>query len=68
LAQARNFDCFENDVDLRSFWLFMLWRLQEHHSVDQLLEEVATAFPDLQSKRDTDQFVRPIKSLSMLIE
>ncbi len=64
----RYFDSFESDVDLRSFWLFMLWRLQEHHSVDQLLEEVATAFPDLLSKLDTDQYLTPMKSLGMLIE
>lgn len=64
----RYFDCFENDVDLRSFWLFMLWRLQEHHSVDQLLEEVATAFPNLLSELEPDQYFTPMDSLSMLIK
>jgi hypothetical protein len=29
------------DIDIRTFWLFMLWRLQCHSSVDQLSEEVA---------------------------
>lgn len=38
-------DGFEFDIDLRPFWLFMLWRIQSHNSVDQLVEEVMTAFP-----------------------
>ena len=40
-------DGFEFDADLRTFWLFMLWRIQSHSSVDLLVEEVKVAFPDL---------------------
>ena len=32
-------DGFEFDADLRTFWLFMLWRIQSHSSVDLLVEE-----------------------------
>lgn len=39
------FDAFEDDIDLRNIWLFMLWRLQQHQSLDRLTDEVMTAFP-----------------------
>ncbi len=38
-------DGFEFDADLRTFWLFMLWRIQSHSSVEQLVEEVKVSFP-----------------------
>lgn len=41
------FDAFEDDIDLRNVWLFMLWRLQQHQSVDRLTDEVMAAFPRL---------------------
>ncbi|MBA0217770.1 SEC-C domain-containing protein [Pectobacterium brasiliense] len=61
-------DRFEFDVDLRTFWLFMLWRIQRHHSVDQLVKEVMTAFPDLLLAFPTDGYFSPKRSLNMLIE
>ncbi|WP_217541447.1 YecA family protein [Vibrio metschnikovii] len=61
-------DGFEYDVDLRTFWLFMLWRIQIHHSVDQLVEEVITAFPDLLQPFPVDDYFSPERNLSMLIE
>ncbi|MGB5444154.1 MAG: SEC-C domain-containing protein [Psychromonas sp.] len=61
-------DSWENDVDLRTFWLFMLWRLQSHASVDQLIDEVATAFPDLLRECAADDYYTPIKFLGILIE
>lgn len=61
-------DSFEYDVDLRTFWLFMLWRLQSHSSVDQLVEEVKVASPDLLQAFSTEDDFSPEKSLSILIE
>lgn len=61
-------DSFEQDADLRSFWLFMLWRLQSHGSVDQLLDEVITAFPDLLLEFSPDDYFSPQKRLGILIE
>lgn len=61
-------DSFEYDVDLRTFWLFMLWRIQSHNSVDQLVKEVMTAFPDLLLAFLTDDYFSPERNLSMLIE
>ncbi len=61
-------DGFEFDVDLRTFWLFMLWRIQSHNSMEQLIKEVMTAFPDLLPAFPTDDYFSPERNLSMLIE
>ncbi|GGZ41746.1 MULTISPECIES: YecA family protein [Shewanella] len=61
-------DGFEYDVDLRPFWLFMLWRIQCHNNVEQLVKEVMTAFPDLLQAFSTDDYFAPERNLSMLIE
>lgn len=61
-------DSWENDVDLRTFWVFMLWRLQSHGSVDQLIVEVSTAFPDLLRQLIPEEFFSPTKLLHLLIE
>ncbi|MFK4754791.1 YecA family protein [Oceanobacter antarcticus] len=61
-------DGFEQDVDLRTFWLFMLWRIQSHKSVDDLIEEVVTAFPDVLLAFSSDDYVSPERNLSALIE
>lgn len=61
-------DGFEYDINLRTFWLFMLWRIQSHNSVDQLVEEVKVAFPDLLLAFPPDDYFSPEKSLSTLIE
>lgn len=61
-------DRFEEDVDLRIFWLFMLWRIQSHNSFEQLIDEVTKAFPDLLQAFFTDEYFSPERNLSMLIE
>lgn len=61
-------DGWEDNVDLRMFWLFMLWRLQSHGSIDQMFAEVSKAFPDLLSQLQTDAYFTPIEQLRMLIE
>lgn len=62
------FDSWGNDVDLRTFWVFMLWRLQSHGSVDQLIDDVAKAFPDLLHQLTPDEHFSSIRLLSLLIE
>ncbi|CAG18633.1 YecA family protein [Photobacterium profundum] len=61
-------DGWEYDIDLRTFWIFMLWRLQGHGCVDQLVEEVATAFPDLLLDFSSEEYLSPSQLLSALIE
>ncbi|KKO49090.1 SecC motif-containing protein [Arsukibacterium sp. MJ3] len=61
-------DSFEHDVELRTFWLFMLWRLQSHGSVDQLIDDVAKAFPDLLHQLTPDEHFSSVRLLSLLIE
>lgn len=61
-------DCFEYEVDLRTFWLFMLWRIQNHNNLEQLVKEVVTAFPDVLRAFPTDAYFSPERNLSMLIE
>jgi hypothetical protein len=61
-------DSWEHNVDLSTFWVFMLWRLQSHGCVDQLIEEVATAFPDLLLEFSSEEYFSPAMMLSMLIE
>ena len=56
------------DVDLRTFWLFMLWRLQSHASVDQLTDDMLTAFPDVLSAFPPDDYVLPEALLESMIE
>lgn len=61
-------DFFEQDVDLRTFWLFMLWRLQIHASVERLIDEVVIAFPDLLRQVGPDDYHTPTRLLSVMIE
>lgn len=61
-------DGFDQNVDLRTFWLFMLWRLQSHTSADQLIKEVMTAFPDLLQEFSPNDYFSPEKQLGLMIE
>ncbi|MEZ9449353.1 YecA family protein [Vibrio splendidus] len=61
-------DGWEHDIDLRTFWLFMLWRLQSHGDTKQLIEEVMTAFPDLLLKCPEDEYSSPSQLLGTMIE
>ncbi|MGF1762511.1 YecA family protein [Aliivibrio kagoshimensis] len=61
-------DGWEHDVDLRTFWLFMLWRLQSHGNTEQLIEEVMIAFPDLLLASSTDDNLSTERDLGVLIE
>lgn len=61
-------DALEVEIDFRAFWLFMLWRLQCHGSIDQLIEEVCIAFPDLARQFPTQGNRHPQQLLSITIE
>jgi hypothetical protein len=61
-------DSWEHDAVLSTFWLFMLWRLQSHASVDQLIDEVATAFPDLLRQFPADEYRTAQEQLGLGIE
>ncbi|GGD68392.1 YecA family protein [Lacimicrobium alkaliphilum] len=60
-------DSWPDDVDLRPFWLFMLWRLQTHGSVDKLTDEVCRAFPTLLKQVPEDDYFSPQERLDALI-
>lgn len=62
------FDYFKYDIELRDFWLFMLWRLQGHHSLDQLVSEMVTTFPDLLDDSFKGHGESPEQNLSFVIE
>ncbi|MEZ9590262.1 YecA family protein [Vibrio breoganii] len=61
-------DGWEQDIDLRTFWLFMLWRIQSHGNTEQLIEEVITAFPDLLLRCPEDGYMSPSQLLGTMIE
>lgn len=61
-------DGWEHDIDPRTFWLFMLWRLQSHGDTKQLIEEVMTAFPDLLLRCPEDEYSSPSQLLGTMIE
>jgi hypothetical protein len=61
-------DSWEHGAHLNVFWLFMLWRLQTHASVEQLTDEVATAFPSLLQEFPADKYRTPIEQLGMGID
>lgn len=62
------FDAMSEDVELQKIWLFMLWRLQTHASVSQLIEEVEVAFPDLLNQFAADEYFTPEDQLRHIIE
>ncbi len=50
------FDGWPEDFDLRTFWVFMLWRLQKHGSFSALVDELRVAFPDLVSQLHEEKY------------
>lgn len=61
-------DRYSDAVRLQTFWLFMLWRLQQHGDVGQLEAEVCTAFPDLLHELPQDKYASPQGQLQSIIE
>ncbi|MGR5456448.1 SecC motif-containing protein, partial [Vibrio alfacsensis] len=61
-------DGFKQHPDLQCFWLYMLWRLQNHGSVDILVQEMLLTFPDLLLDLIPDDYNSIQEQLSRLIE
>lgn len=61
-------DTWPEFLDLRLFWLFMLWRIQVHGSVDQLMDEMHTAVPDLVQQLPDHKYLSKAKQFSAIIE
>ena len=61
-------DGWEHDVELRTFWLFMLWRLQHYGNAEQLIEEMITAFPDLLLRCPESEYLSSSQLLGRMIE
>jgi hypothetical protein len=61
-------DGWDDNVDLRTLWLFMFWRLQSHSSIDKMIKEVSVAFPDLLQQVPHSEYFSPQDQLVMLIE
>ncbi|WP_027707343.1 YecA family protein [Zooshikella ganghwensis] len=61
-------DGWSDDVSLKSFWLFMLWRLQSHGSLERLIKDVETAFPDLVKQVPKSKYRSQQDLLGVLIE
>ncbi len=61
-------DSWNDRVDLRTFWLFMLWRLQSHGSANRLTEEVGRAFPVLLDQLPVEEYFSSEQLLSSLIK
>jgi hypothetical protein len=61
-------DAWGDHLDLRIFWVFMLWRLQHHASIDQLTEEFCLAFPDFLHQFPSENYFSPRDQLQNLIE
>ena len=60
-------DYWDQDIHLATFWVFMLWRLQNHACVNQLLKEIKIAFPELLSEIYQDDYHTKEQLLSLLI-
>ena len=61
------FDHFTKNDNLHTFWLFMIWRLQAHSSINQLIEDVAIAFPSLLQELPSDEYFSPEVLLGHII-
>ena len=61
-------DRWQDSIDLRTFWLFMVWRLQSHASVEQLVDDVIRAFPALLSMTGPDTYAAPEQLLGHIVE
>lgn len=61
-------DAFDYQGELRAFWVYMLWRLKTHGNVEQLSEEVMTAFPDILLDFNPNDFLPSDRMLRTLIE
>ena len=66
------FDEWQPDFDLRNYWVFMLWRLQNHSGLASLVEEMLVTFPDIvkgfESLNDEEQRFTPEQVFASLVQ
>ncbi|MEZ8130727.1 YecA family protein [Enterovibrio norvegicus] len=62
------FDGWQADLRLEQFWLFMLWRLKTHGDFPHMIDDVATAFPDLLLQIEEDPYLSPKDKLGRIVE
>jgi len=62
------FDSYGEHIDIRLFWVFMLWRIQKHRSLNQLAVETSTAFPDILAQIPQSQYTTVERTFSRIIE
>lgn len=60
-------DSWESQINLRTFWLFMVWRVYSHGSLQKMFKEMATAFPDLLAQLTAEGEDRPERMLGHMI-
>jgi hypothetical protein len=60
-------DGWESQINLRTFWLFMLWRVYSHGSLLKMFKEMATAFPDLLAQMAAEGEDSPERMLPIMI-
>ncbi len=61
-------DAWDDHINVRTFWVFMLWRLQSHASIEKLTEEMCVAFPDFLNQFPSEKYFSSQEQLAMLIE
>lgn len=61
-------DSFADDVDLSLIVFFMLWRLNEHASLEKLTQEVEVAFPDILKQVEDSDFLPSENGLAFILE
>ena len=61
-------DGFADDVDLSLIVFFMLWRLNEHASLEKLTQEVEVAFPDILKQVEDSDFLPSENGLAFILE
>lgn len=61
-------DGWQQNFEMNLYWVFMLWRIQKHGSVDQLVEEVITAFPDLLLQIEANTYQTPKEQFQSILE
>lgn len=62
------FDSWDEKIDIRTVWLFMLWRLQKHASLEKLVKEVGVAFPHVLQQMKPGPYLTREEEFGYLIE
>ena len=61
-------DLWQQNFEMNLYWVFMLCRIKKHSSVDQLVEEMMTAFPDLLLQLEPSTYQAPKEQFQSILE